>query len=358
MTRPCYITINQQALINNLNTIRTLTPSSRVIAMVKADAYGHGLSTLTKLIKDVDAFGVACLEEGLVVRQSCPKTRVVLLEGFFEPNELALIVNHEFDCVIHSVHQIEMLEQHRLNKPISVWLKVNTGMNRLGVPLSEAFSLWQRLLKNPNVQSTPKLMTHLASSDLPDDAETKQQIVEFNRLRQRISTEYSVANSAAILAWPETHLDWVRPGIMLYGISPFSERTGLEFGLQPVMTLHSEIIAIQDCKAGDRVGYGGTWTCEKPMRAGIVAVGYGDGYPRSAKSGTKVLVNGKITGLVGRVSMDMIAVDLSDQSDAKISDPVILWGDGLPIENVARSSDTIAYELVCNITPRVRRQII
>lgn len=358
MSRPCYVTINHHALLHNVAVLKKkVGEKCRLMAMVKADAYGHGLSVITEKLTEADAFGVACLEEALVLRKNHPQARIVLMEGFFDPSEFALIVEHQLDCVIHCIEQIELFEKERLSKPVVVWLKVNTGMHRLGVPLSRAYDLWHRLRQNPNVKGDPLLMTHLAQADSSDKAPTAQQLERFNSIRQTIKTQYSIANSAAILVWPETHVDWVRPGITLYGISPFTKQIGADYDLQPVMTLHSQIIAIQDCKAGDRVGYGGDWVCPTPMRVGIVAVGYGDGYPRHAKSGTPVLVKGQIVHLIGRVSMDMIAVDLTPIPHCTVGDPVVLWGDGLPIERVAAHADTIAYELVCNITPRVRRVV-
>lgn len=357
MSRPCYVSINHSALLHNLDVIKKRVGHSRVIAMVKADAYGHGLSAVTQKLTKVDAFGVACLEEALIIREHQPHARIVLMEGFFESSELQQIVDKELDCVIHCAEQIESLEKQRLSKPIAVWLKVNTGMNRLGVPVNHAVKLWHQLNQNSNVQNNPYLMTHLAQADSVNRESTTEQLERFNLIRNDIQTQLSIANSAAILQWPTTHLDWVRPGIMLYGVSPLSQQIGADHDLQAVMTLHSMIIAIQSCKQGDRVGYGGDWLCQKPMKVGIVAIGYGDGYPRHAKSGTPVLVNNQLVNLIGRVSMDMIAVDLSSLSQCQVGDPVVLWGEGLPIERVARYADTIPYELLCNITPRVRRVI-
>jgi alanine racemase len=246
-----------------------------------------------------------------------------------------------------------MLEKHSNVTPIQVWLKIDSGMHRLGFQPKQVQAMYQRLMKCAAVQKPIGLMTHFAESDCPDRTITQKQIDAFNTATQGLAGPRSLANSAGIIAWPEVHDEWVRPGIILYGASPVCGRTGTDHGLQPVMSLTSELIAIHDLQKGDRVGYGGVWTCPEPARIGVVAAGYGDGYPRHAESGTPMLVNGKICPLIGRVAMDMITVDLRTQPDAKVGDPVMLWGPGLPVEKVAEHSDTISYELLTRITQRV-----
>jgi alanine racemase len=353
--RPTYLQINCEALRHNLQRVREFAPHSKVMGMIKANAYGHGLIEVARALKDADAFGVAFLEEALALRAAGIQNSIVLMEGFFNAAELDQICRHDLEIVVHQYSQLEILEQNKLNKPLTVWLKIDTGLHRLGFLPKEVTAVWQRLRACNNVQGEPHLLSHFASPDDLSKPTTLQQFDCFNTSIIGLNSPRSLANSAAIIAWPTIRCEWIRPGIMLYGVSPFTDKTGADYNLQPVMTLRSELIAIQPLQKGDAVGYGGVWTCPEDMRLGMVAIGYGDGYPRHAKNGTPVLVNGKITPLVGRVSMDMITVDLRTQPNAKIGDPVVLWGEGLPIELVARSADTIAYELLCSVTPRVRR---
>lgn len=353
MSRPTKVTINLTALQHNLNKVRQFAPKSKVLAVLKANGYGHGLARVARALSDADAFGVCCIEEALELRSVGVEKAILLMEGFFNADELATIVAHRFETVIHHWPQVLALEQATLTAPIRVWLKLDSGMHRLGFPPSEFLSAWQRLQRCPNVQQPPLLMTHFASSDELMNSATDTQLLCFSEIVKNLPGQRSLANSAAILARPQTHFDWIRAGIMLYGISPFSDRIGQDYDLQPAMTLSSELIAIHPIKQGERVGYGGIWQCPQDMLVGVVAVGYGDGYPRVAKSCTPVLVNGKIVPLVGRVSMDMLTVDLRTQPQAQVGDRVVLWGEGLPIEKVAACADTIAYELVCGISKRV-----
>ena len=240
------------------------------------------------------------------------------------------------------------------HKPLTVWLKLDTGMHRLGFSREGFHAAYERLMQCPKVNKPIHLMTHLACADEPDSNKTQEQIRLFNEACTHIQEgERSLANSAGILAWPQSHADWVRPGIMLYGVSPFEGKTGQENQLQPVMTLYSEIISIHHYEKGDTIGYGATYQCEKNMTVAAVAIGYGDGYPRHAPSGTPVLVNGQHCKLVGRVSMDMITIDVTACAEVNIGDPVVLWGEGLPVENIAQHAGTIGYELLCRVTPRV-----
>lgn len=349
--RPAFLEINIPALQHNLKQVRKITQNSAVLAMVKSNAYGHGIEEAINGLTDADAFGVACLEEALELKDLSVKKPIVLMAGFFSEDELDEIVNRHFEIVIHNNFQLEILEKAKINTPVNVWLKIDTGLHRLGFMPHEVRHVYQRLHECGNVNKI-RLLTHFVEPDAK--SVTEEQLTSFNQCTSGIPAERSLANSAAILAWPQTYYEWVRPGIMLYGISPFAEKIGQDHSLKPVMTLHSQLMAVQPVIKGDKVGYCGTWTSPEDMLMGVVAVGYGDGYPRHAENGTPVLVNGKRVPLIGRVSMDMIAVDLRTQPHARIGDPVVLWGEGLPIEIVAHHSDTIAYELLCKVTDRVR----
>lgn len=344
--------IDLSALQHNLRRVREAAPGKRIMAIIKADAYGHGLVRIARaLASGVDSLGVARLEEAVRLRDAGIGQSITLLEGFLEAAELAVIVQHQLDVVVHRLEQIAILEQTSRKQPLSVWLKVDTGMHRLGIALSDAKSAWQRLQSCSSIK-TLGVMTHLANADDRGDNFTLQQLECFAEATAGINTPRSIANSAGILGWPASHAEWVRPGIMLYGVSPFTGGRGEQEGLQPVMTLCSRLIAMNRLRKGDAVGYGGTWICPEDMPVGVIAVGYGDGYPRHAEPGTPVLVNGRRVPLIGRVSMDMITVDLRSQPQAQVGDPVILWGKGLPVEVVAQHASTIAYELLCGAARR------
>jgi alanine racemase len=358
MSRATTATIDLKALRHNLERVKQLAPNSQSIAVIKADGYGHGILRVAKALEAADKFGVASLDEALSLRNKSIRKPIVLLEGVFEASEYSKAGLQNVEVVVHHISQLEMLEEYdrgasKAASRINVWLKIDTGMHRLGFPPDIVPIVWQRL-KAVSLVKEIYLMTHLANADNPKDMVTKMQLKMFDQATQGLEAKKSIANSGAIISWPETHADFVRPGIMLYGVTPFSTGTGLDHDLQPVMTLSSELIAVNYHKKNSAVGYGGQWVCPEDMPVGVVAIGYGDGYPRHAKSGTPVLVNGARVELIGRVSMDMICVDLRQQSDAKVGDPVILWGEGLPIEEVARSADTIGYELLCHVTQRVK----
>ena len=353
MSRPAKVVINLSALRHNFSRIRTLAPDSRVMAIVKADAYGHGLVRIAQSLEQADAFGVACLEEARELRQAKIQQRIILLEGPYSGEELTKISQLGLDMVVHDLSQVEMLEQNQLNKPVCIWLKLDTGMHRLGFSPDLASQALARLEQSAGVKEI-RLMTHLASANNREDPMTRKQLQCFSQFNENMSLEKTIANSAGILAFPDTHVDWVRPGIMLYGVSPFSDSNGSQEGLKPVMTLQSKLITVRALKAGDPVGYGATWRCPEDMSVGVVAAGYGDGYPRHAESGTPVLVNGKRVELIGRASMDMLTVDLRSQPQAKTGDPVVLWGEGLPVEEVANHAGTIPYEVLCAVHKRLK----
>lgn len=355
MSRPAQITINLTALRHNLQQVRDMAPGVSVLAMVKSNAYGHGIERIALALTDVEAFGVASSEEGLLLRNAGIKNPIFLMEGLFDAQELPLAVTHNFTLIVHEAHQIEMLESMpELSKPLAVWLKIDTGMHRLGFRPSEARDMYRRLKNCSAVQKDVGLMTHFASANSIERAHTLQQIELFNSITEGLEGPRSLTNSAGIIAWPSAHANWIRPGILLYGASPLAGHRGVEHHLHPVMTLSSELIAIHQLAKGERVGYGGTWTCPEDMCVGVVGIGYGDGYPHHVKSGAPVLVNGRPCPLVGQVAMDMLTVDLRTQPEAKIGDPVLLWGPGLPVEVVAEYGETTAYELLTRITQRVR----
>jgi len=352
MTRPACARIDLGALRHNFLRVRQAAPTSRIIAVIKANAYGHGLVRVAQTLDAADAFGVVGLEEAVALREAGCDRRIVLLEGLFTIDDIALVCGYRLDPVIHSDHQLALLEQGRLSRSVDVWLKVDTGMHRLGFAPDRVEATLGRLRALPHI-GTVRYMTHFARADEAGSDCTEQQIETFRTALGGQAGERSLANSAAVLAWPASHADWVRPGIMLYGASPTAERSAADLDLQPVMTLRSELIAVSQRRQGDAVGYGGLWHCPQDMLIGVAAIGYGDGYPRHAPAGTPVLVNGQRAALAGRVSMDMLGIDLRDQPAARIGDEVILWGEGLPVDDIATAAGTIAYELLTGVSPRV-----
>lgn len=352
MTRPVRARINLQALQHNFNRVRQSAPNSKIMAIIKANAYGHGLVRIAQALPEADAFGVACLEEAITLREAGFDRRIVLLEGLFDLDDLTLINGYRLDVVIHHVNQIELLEQGPVTRPLNVWLKLDTGMHRLGFEPGDIASLTERLKHIPQLAEL-NYMTHFACADEPGNDHTGAQLGVFETALQKIDGARSLANSAAVLGCPASHADWVRPGIMLYGSSPFPGQSAQDLDLKPVMTLGTKLIAVNARKQGDSVGYGGDWVCPADMNIGVAAIGYGDGYPRHAPTGTPVLLNGKRVPLAGRVSMDMICLDLTTQPEAGVGDEVILWGDGLPVDEVASAAGTISYELLCSVGRRV-----
>lgn len=358
MTRPTRALIDISALRHNFQQVRKAAPGRRVMAVVKADAYGHGAARAAEALAQADAFAVARIDEARALRASGVSKPVLLLPGVIGDEELSQAARLDLDLVVHHESQMATLEGASLRNPLRVWLKVDTGMHRLGFAPEQVTSMWRRLESCAAVAAPIRLMTHLARADEPGDASTGGQIACFYSLEQAGTAEVSLANSAGVLGWPDCHGDWVRPGIMLYGISPFVGARGESHDLRPVMTLTSRLVAVNALKKGDAVGYGGTWICPEDMPVGIVGIGYADGYPRHAPSGTPVLVNDARAALVGRVSMDLVSVDLRGQPDARPGDPVVLWGRGLPAEEVAEHVGSIAYELVSRVAPRVVREIV
>ncbi|MGI2260514.1 alanine racemase [Shewanella sp. GXUN23E] len=342
------------ALTHNLRQLKTLAPESKVLAVVKANAYGHGLLNVARhLDGEADGFGLARLEEALALREGGVKGRLVLLEGFFRAEDLPTLVEHKIDTVVHHESQLEMLEQVALDAPVNVWLKIDSGMHRLGFVPEQFEAIYQRLLQCPNVARPIHLMTHFSRADEPEVPYTEYQLQVFDELTATLPGDRSIANSAGALFWPASRRDWIRPGIALYGISPMTGDLGSNHGLHPAMELKSRLIAVREHKSGQPVGYGGYWQASRDTRLGVVAIGYGDGYPRNAPEGTPVWVNGRRVPVVGRVSMDMLTVDLGPQATDVVGDDVLLWGEALPLEEVAEHIGTIVYELMTKLTPRV-----
>ncbi|MGS0534640.1 alanine racemase [Pseudoalteromonas sp. SaAl2] len=346
--------INLTNLAHNLAQVKHFAPNSKVMAVLKANAYGHGLVKIAQHLNDADAFAVARIDEALALRAGGLTKPIVLLEGVFHPDDLPILLANNFQTIIHDENQLIALEQAKLDAPISCWLKINTGMHRLGIAPEQLDDFYQRLSATSNAKSSINLMTHFSCADDISDSKTAKQIALFDTLVADKQQAHCLANSAGIIAWPNGHGDWVRPGLMMYGVSPMLGAIGSEHALKPVMRLTTRVIAIRDVDAQQCVGYGGRWQSEKPTKLAVVAMGYGDGYPRHAKHGTPVVIGDKRYGIAGNVSMDMISVDIGNNSDnIKVGDEVVMWGPELPVEEIAQCATTIPYELLCNITPRV-----
>ena len=351
MPRPLSATIHTAALANNLAVVRRRAPHSKIWAVVKANAYGHGLARAFPGLRATDGFGLLDLEEAVKLRELGWAGPILLLEGFFRPTDIDVIDRYSLTTVIHSDEQMRMLEMARLSKPVNIQLKMNSGMNRLGYTPEKFRPAWERARACAGVGQIT-LMTHFSDAD--SERGVAEQMDAFERGAQGIAGARSLANSAATLWHPSTHFDWVRPGIVLYGASPSGMTAAIEdVGLQPAMTLASELIATQTVAEGQTIGYGSTFIARKPTRIGVVACGYADGYPRVAPEGTPVVVDGVLTRIVGRVSMDMLTVDLSPCPSAGVGARVELWGANLPIDDVARACGTIGYELMCAVAQRV-----
>ena len=351
--RPARALIDLDALRHNYRLARELS-GARALAVVKADAYGHGAVRCAQaLAGEADGFAVACIEEALVLREAGIVAPILLLEGFFEADELALIDQHDLWCVIHAQWQIEAIEQAQLSKPLTLWLKLDSGMHRVGLHPAEYQAAYRRLLASGKV-SKIVLMSHFARADEPECERTSEQLAVFQQARDGLSAEVSLRNSPAVLGWPQLFektgaSDWVRPGIMLYGATPFEQAQQQAARLQPVMTLESKVISVRELPAGEPVGYGARFIAERPTRVGVVAMGYADGYPRHAPTGTPVMVDGQLARLIGRVSMDMLTVDLSDLPQSGLGSRVELWGKQVLASDVAMAAGSIPYQIFCNL---------
>ncbi|UXY14980.1 alanine racemase [Chitiniphilus purpureus] len=351
MSRPLELVIHEAAIRHNYRLAKSLAPQCLAFAVVKANAYGHGLTRVAQALAEADGFAILEIEGALALRRMGLTQPILLLEGVFSEAELALAAHHDLWLVLHEDRALAWLESMRLARPVQVFLKLNSGMNRLGFPAAQAPALAARLRRCANVAGVT-VMTHFATADEPERG-IAAQAARFDAAVDGLGLPVSLANSAALIDYPAARRGWVRPGIILYGSSPFAHRTAAALGLQPAMTLRSRVIGVQQLQPGDTVGYGATFAATAPMMVGIVACGYADGYPRHAPTGTPVLVDGMPSYLVGRVSMDMLAVDLTAVPQAGVGTPVELWGAGLAIDAVAAAAGTIGYELMCAIAPRV-----
>jgi len=346
--------IDTSALRHNLGVVRANAPGARVMAVIKANAYGHGLVPVAAALAEADAFAVARVDEGLLLRAAGITKTIVLLEGVFDLDQAQAAVAAGFELVVHAPEQIELLRALAPGAGCTIWLKLDSGMNRLGFKGGAFKDAWEVLQGLTQVRQPVGLFTHLSSADERDPGATRAQLQCFAEATRSLGGPRCIANSAGLLGFPASRGDWVRPGLLLYGVSPLPGSTGTDLGLRAVMTLQSRVIAVKDVAVGEQVGYGRTWTAQRQTRLAIAAVGYGDGYPRSVASGTPVLVGGARSPLAGRVSMDMIGIDVTDAPVApRLGDPVVLWGPQLPVEEIAGWAGTIPYELLCGISQRV-----
>ena len=348
------ISIDIQALKHNMGVVRGHVGNALIFAVVKANAYGHGLGVVIRALPNADGFCVFSLDEAAIVREAFPAKPLVWLAGFSTPKELECVTKCKLIPLVHHKEQIQILKQHRLSSPIDIFLKINTGMNRLGFLPEKFHQVYQWLMNSPKIKKPFTLMSHFSKAEEINSRETAQQIHLFDYLTTDLNNPLSLANTAAIWAWPKAIRDHVRPGISLYGISPFKDKTGVDLGLRPVMTFRSKLIAINLCKKNTQVGYGGVWIAPKDTYLGVVDVGYFDGYSRHAKNGTPVLINDTLYPMVGRVSMNMITVDLGSSPKVNVNDAVTLWGEGLPVEVIAKYCGTIPYTLITGIPSHIK----
>ncbi len=367
MTRPTHALISKSALRHNYQVVQQVAPQSNNLAVVKANAYGHGAVVVAQILDPlVPAFGVACIEEAVELRDAGIQKPILLLEGIFSEDEVVIASENNFWIMLDNLHQVSWLLNAKLSSPIKTWLKVDTGMHRLGVQPEQVNKIFLALAASRNVAEDIVLATHFSSADEHLNRVTEQQLALFNQVKDKLAlclpgTEKiscSVANSAGLLNWPKARLDWNRAGFMLYGNSPLDSENSAADRLKPVMTLKSAIISIREIAAGQSVGYSQTWTATRPSKIATVAIGYGDGYPRNAKSGTPTLVNGQKAPIAGRVSMDMLTIDITDIKDVNLGDEVILWGAGLPVNLVAEYAGTIGYEALTRIPKRTQSIIV
>jgi alanine racemase len=352
------ITVDLSSAVHNLAQIARITPNSAILAMVKANAYGHGSIRITQALTKAAAFGVASLAEAIVLREQGIIQPIVLMQGVYNLVELQLAVAQQLTLVVHDCEQIKLLQSYQTESCVSVWLKINTGMHRLGFNQSLVAKAYEQLQACPLVKQPLGLMTHLSQADNLAVAVTSEQLKLFATLTKNLPGNKSIANSAGILYWPDSHADWVRPGLILYGVSPACHNTAYTYNLRPVMTLSAQLLVIKLVKKNEYIGYGGTWQAPHDMLLGIVAIGYADGYPQMIPSGTPVIVDGRYCPIVGRVSMDMLAIDLTNHPNVSREAAVILWGPNLPVELIARAAKTSPYELLCRVSTMKRARVM
>lgn len=366
VSRAATAVLSTENLLHNLSVIKSYVPGKQIIAMIKANAYGHGLrSTAMRLCQHVDMLGVASIDEALILRKIGIKTRIFLAEGVFKKIDLAIAAAEGFDVVFHDHLQVDWLLASALKNKIRAWVKVDSGMGRLGFVPDEVQMIIERLVLSGNIYNKLGIMSHFACADDPSNAKNVQQEAVFNktltntcRTLQDLNKDFelivSFCNSPALMTMPDCQYDVIRPGLAIYGASPIKGMSAGNLNLKPVMTLRTQLISIKQHKAGSTIGYGGRYICPEDMHVGVIAFGYGDGYPRSAQDGTPILVNGVRCSIVGRVSMDMITIDLRNCPSAVVGDTVVLWGDGLPIEDVAIRTSNVAYDMLTGVQHRVK----
>ncbi len=355
MSRAATAVLSTENLLHNVNLLKARTKPAKMIAMVKANAYGHGIrSVASRIDGHVEMMGVASIDEALALRKVGVRSPILLAQGVFESSELLIASTEKFHVVFHHETQIEWLRKNYLPLPIQAWVKINTGMGRLGFDLERGHQAWQTLDQHKSIAKPVRIMSHFACSDEKDHPLNQEQIQAFQGFIQGISSEFSLCNSAGLLNFPDCHYDYVRPGLAMYGVSPIAHTTAADLGLKPVMTLQSCLTSVQTLKKGSTIGYGARYQCPENMPVGMIAFGYGDGYPLSARDGTPVLVNHEECKLIGRISMDMMAVDLRSNPSAKVGDPVILWGGELPLERVTEHTSTIPWAMLTGVQHRVK----
>lgn len=354
MSRSAIAILSTQNLLHNLDVLKNKAPGSDVIAMVKANAYGHGLRSVSQRLQDhIASLGVASIDEALALRKAGVTCPITLCEGVFEADELLIASCQRFHVVFHEENQLRWLEQSQLPVPLKVWLKIDSGMGRLGFNPTDGSKAYERLKASSCVAKPIGLMSHFACSEDKDHPLNLQQIETFETFAKEHTGPKSFLNSGGIFHFPQKAFDAIRPGLALYGVSPMGDRHAQDLGLKPVMTLQTRLIAVKNHTKGSFIGYGARYQCPEDMPVGVIAMGYGDGYPRTAKDGTPILVNGKRCQIVGRVSMDMATIDLRQCPQAQVGDPVTLWGDGLAIEEVATHTQNIPYDILTGIQSRV-----
>jgi alanine racemase len=355
MGRLAIATLSTENLLHNLEVLRDKAGNRKIMAMIKANGYGHGLrSTALRLDGRVYSFGVASIDEALALRHVGVKAPITLMSGAFEPEDIPIAAEQDFHLIFHENTQINWLENSNISKPIKTWFKINTGMGRLGFSPEEARTAYDILSNSSKIIQPIGIISHIACADDPINPMNQLQLDNFKNFTHNLPGPKSLCNSASIFSFEDDLYDIVRPGIALYGISPINGKTANELRLKPVMTLQTRLVATSIAKAGSSIGYGSRFVCPEDMPIGVIAMGYGDGYPRTARDGTPVLVNDQRCQLVGRVSMDMATIDLRNCPNAKVGDPVVLWGEGLPIEEVALHTDNIPYDIICGIQQRVK----
>jgi len=355
MARAACALLSMHHLIHNVSVLKNHASRAQCMAMVKANAYGHGLrSVALRLEPYVDSFGVASIDEALALRRVGIKLPITLMEGVFEPSELIIAAQENFHVVFHHECQISWLDQGGIQEPITAWLKIDTGLGRLGFTERESWVSYERLSQHKNIRQHCGIMSHLACADQPDHPLNNLQMKRFEHFIQELPGPKSLCNSAGLFLFPEAHYDIVRPGIALYGVSPFRDRTAAELGLKSVMSIHTQLISVKQVPQGTSIGYGAHYICSEDMPVGVVALGYGDVLLRTAREGMPVLINGVRCHVIGRVSMDMMTVDLRACPYARVGDPVTLWGEGLSLEEVTASTSHSVYDMLTGVQPRVK----